>query len=53
MYNSKQSDDLVEDLLNGKIYSGLTSKLFRGELFTKYNIGFETGIDYGEDFLCC
>lgn len=43
--------DLIGNALNGKIPTSVWNKIYKREIFQKYNITWEQGIDLGEDFL--
>lgn len=44
-------DDFMDDALNGRFPCQIWNKMFKREIFEKYNISFEPGINLGEDFL--
>ena len=50
MLNNIESN-LLENVLNGKIPTMVWNKIYKREIFQKYNIYWEQGIDLGEDFL--
>ena len=43
--------DLLDDALNGKFPCQVWSKMFRRDVFDKYALSWEPGINLGEDFL--
>lgn len=43
--------DLIGNALNGKLPTSMWNKIYKREIFQKYNISWEQGIDLGEDFL--
>lgn len=49
--NPCRRKDLLEDILNGKFPPNVWSKLFKREVFDKYALSWEPGINLGEDFL--
>lgn len=50
-YRLEDRKDLLGDALNGKFPCQVWNKMFKRELFKKYDISWEPGINLGEDFL--
>lgn len=50
-YELNSRKDLVDDALNGRFPCMVWNKLYRRELFEKYSLSWEPGINMGEDFL--
>lgn len=52
-YNQKLEDrnDLLDDVLKGTLPHMIWNKMIRRDLFARYNITWEKGINMGEDFL--
>lgn len=47
-------DEVLRDILTGRIHGSLCNKLIRTELYTRYNLSFPVGMTYMEDaFICC
>lgn len=44
-------EQIIDDALNGKFPCSVWSKLFNREIFEKYHLSWEKGINMGEDFL--
>lgn len=44
-------EDYIDDALNGRLPCQVWNKMFKRELFEKYSISWEPGINLGEDFL--
>lgn len=44
-------NDLLNDALNGKFTSSVAFKMIRRDIFDKYSLSWEPGINLGEDFL--
>ena len=51
IYNLDERNDILEDLLNGHFPSMVWNKIYKRELFDKYNISWKSGINLGEDYL--
>lgn len=49
--NPNDRKDLLADALNGKFPSQVWCKMFRRDIFDKYSLSWEQGINLGEDFL--
>lgn len=47
----KTQDELADDALNGNFPCNVWSKIFKREIFERYNLTWEHGINMGEDFL--
>lgn len=51
---SLSANDVLHDLLSGKIWGTVTNKLIKKECFEKYNVTFPKDINLWEDlFVCC
>ena len=50
-YDIKTRQDLLDDALNGKLPCMVWNKIFKRDLFEKFSISWEPGINLGEDFL--
>lgn len=51
IYNLKERNDILDDLLNGRFPCMVWNKIYKRELFEKYNISWKPGINLGEDYL--
>lgn len=49
--NPNDRKDLLADALNGMFPNQVWNKMFRREIFDKYSLSWEPGINLGEDFL--
>lgn len=49
-YSPGSRDDLLGDVLNGRMYPSIWAKMFRTDLLVKNGISWEPGINLGEDF---
>lgn len=45
------NEDIIDAALNGRFPCSVWSKLFKRNIFEKYNLSWEQGINMGEDFL--
>lgn len=47
------NEKIIDNALNGRFPCSVWSKFFKKDLFDKYSISWEPGINMGEDFLIC